>query len=74
MTKSASRALSIVIAKYKSFEVSSYTKLYEKIVWSTLRYGAAVWGTRQLSCINLYSYVQLGTFSELANIHQMQEC
>ena len=55
VAKSAGRALGIVIAKYKSFgglPFSSYAKLYESIVWSTISYGAAVWGTRQFSCIN----------------------
>ena len=55
MAKSVGRALGIVIAKYKSFgglPFSSYSKLYESIVWSTISYGAAVWGTRQFSYIN----------------------
>ena len=55
VAKSASRALGIVIAKYKSFgglPFNTYIKLYENIVWSTLSYGAAVWGTKQFSCIN----------------------
>ena len=55
MAKSAGRALGIVIAKYKSFgglPFSSYSKLYESIVWSTIRYGTVVWGTKQFSCIN----------------------
>ena len=55
VAKSASRALGIVIAKYKSLgglPFNSYTKLYESIVWRTISYGAAVWGTRQFSCIN----------------------
>ena len=55
VAKSAGRALGIVIAKYKSFgglPFSSYSVLYDSIVWSTISYGAAVWGTKQYSCIN----------------------
>ena len=55
VAKSAGRALGIVIAKYKSFgglPFSSYSMLYDSIVWSTISYGAAVWGTKQFSCIN----------------------
>ena len=55
VAKSASRALRIVIAKYKSFgglPFNTYIKLYENIVLSTLSFGAAVWGTKQFSCIN----------------------
>ena len=28
-----------------------YTKLYDTMVWSTISYGAAVWGTSEFSCI-----------------------
>ena len=55
VAKSAGRALGIVIAKYISFgglPFSSYSMLYDSIVWSTISYGAAVWGTKQFSCIN----------------------
>ncbi|CAG2200582.1 unnamed protein product [Mytilus edulis] len=52
---SANRALGLVISKYKSFgglPFDSFTKLYDSIVWSTISYGAAVWGDRTFSCIN----------------------
>jgi hypothetical protein len=52
---SAGRALGLVIAKYKSFgslPFGTYTKLYDSMVWSTINYGAAIWGDRQFSCIN----------------------
>ena len=32
------------------FEV--YTKLYDSIVWPVISYGAALWGTKEYSCIN----------------------
>ena len=29
-----------------------YTKLFDSMVWPVIAYGAAVWGTRQFSCID----------------------
>ncbi|MEW8546453.1 MAG: reverse transcriptase family protein, partial [Candidatus Thiodiazotropha sp.] len=55
VAKSASRALSLVIAKYKScggFAFGTYTKLYETMVWSIISYGASIWGSREYNCIN----------------------
>lgn len=45
----------MVIAKFKSFgglPFRTYTKLYENTVWSTINYGAAIWGCKQHTCIN----------------------
>jgi len=55
VAQSASRALGLLIAKFKScggmpFEV--YSHLYEVLVQSVINYGAAVWGTSSYSCIN----------------------
>ena len=78
VAKSAGRALGIVIAKYKSFgglPFSSHSILYDSIVWSTISYGAAVWGTKQFSCIKAaQSRVARFFFSESENIRLMQEC
>ena len=55
VSKSANRALGLVIAKSKSFgglPFSSFTKLFDTMVWSVVSYGAAIWGTRQFNCIN----------------------
>ena len=55
VAKSASRALGLVISKYKSFggmPFDTYKKLYDSVVWSTISYGAAVWGDREFSAIN----------------------
>ena len=55
VAKSASRALGLVIAKYKSFgglPFDTYCKLYDSVVWSTISYGSAVWGDREFSVIN----------------------
>lgn len=45
----------MVISKYKSFggiPFNKFTKLFDSLVWSTINYGAAVWGNHQYSCIN----------------------
>ena len=55
VTKSASRALGLDISKYKVFgglPFSTFSKLFDSIVWSTINYGAAIWGDREFSCIN----------------------
>ena len=55
VAKSASRALGLVISKYKAFgglPFSTFSKLFDSIVWSTINYGAAIWGDREFSCIN----------------------
>lgn len=55
VAQSASRALGLVIAKAKSyggFPYGTFTKLYDSMVWSVINYGAAIWGTREFSCIS----------------------
>ena len=55
VAKSANRALGLVISKYKAFgglSFSTYRKLFDAIVWSTISYGAAIWGDREFNCIN----------------------
>ena len=55
VAKSASRALGLVISKFKAAGDLSYnvfSKLYDSYVWSTISYGASVWGTKEFSCIN----------------------
>lgn len=55
VAKSANRALGLLIAKVKSLggvSYKCYTKLYESMVMSIIRYGAAVWGHREYSEIN----------------------
>jgi hypothetical protein len=52
---SASRALGLLIAKYKlngGFIFNTYTTLYDSLEWSIISYGAAIWGTKEYSCIN----------------------
>lgn len=55
VANAASRALGLVISKFKSaggLPYSVYTKLYDTIVWPTINYGACIWGTKEYSCIN----------------------
>ena len=51
---SASRTLGLLIAKCKlngGFIFNTYTTLYDSLVWSFISYGAAIWGTKEYSCI-----------------------
>ena len=55
MAQSATRALGLLISKFKQtggmpFEV--YKKLFDSTVWSVISYGAAIWGTKEYSVIN----------------------
>ena len=55
VSKAANRALGLVIAKNKEFgglPFKTFSKLFDTMVWSVINYGAAVWGSRQFSCIN----------------------
>jgi hypothetical protein len=52
---SASRTLGLLIAKCKfngDFIFNTYTTVYDSLVWSIISYGAAIWGTKDYSCIN----------------------
>ena len=52
---SASRTLGLLIAKCKlngGFIFNTYTILYDSLLWSIISYGAAIWGTKEYSCIN----------------------
>ncbi|MCG8048458.1 MAG: reverse transcriptase family protein, partial [Candidatus Thiodiazotropha endolucinida] len=54
VSKSAGRALGLLISKYKAFgglPFKTFSKLYESIVDSTINYGAAIWGDKRFSCI-----------------------
>ena len=68
VAQSASRALGLLISKYKAIggmPYRVYTKLYDSLVWSIVAYGAAIWGTQTFSCIeavhNRAMRVYLGT-------------
>lgn len=55
VSKAASRALGLVISRYKALgglPFNSFTKLYDSLVYSTISYGAAIWGDRSFSCIS----------------------
>ena len=52
IANSASHAFGLLVAKFKALggmSFNPYTKLYYSIVWSTISYGAAVWGDRLFS-------------------------
>ena len=54
VSRSANGALSLVITKHKTFgslPFYTYTRLFYSVVRSTIRYGGAIWGDRQFSCI-----------------------
>lgn len=55
VAKSASRSLGLLISKCKAnggFEHSVFTKLFDSLVMSVIEYGAAIWGSKDFSCIN----------------------
>ena len=55
VAKSASRSLGLLIAKCKAnggFNYSTYTRLFDTLVWSVIEHGASIWGTKDFSCIN----------------------
>ena len=55
VAQSASRALGLLIAKFKCLGGMPYdvfTRLYDTMVWPVIGYGASVWGVKSFSCIN----------------------
>ena len=55
VSKSASRALGLLIAKTKCLggvPYDTFTKLYDCMVYPIISYGAVVWGDREFSCIS----------------------
>ena len=54
VSRAASRALGVLVAKYKllgGMPHHVYKKLYDSMVWPVIAYGAAIWGTTKFSCI-----------------------
>ena len=52
---SASRALGVLISKYKAtggFPLPCYRTLCDGMISSILEYGSAIWGLKEFSCIN----------------------
>ena len=55
LSVSASRALGVLISKYKAtggFPLPCYRTLYDGMVSPILEYGSAIWGLKEFSCIN----------------------
>ena len=68
VARSAGRASSLPIVKSKAhggFHFDTYTKLYDSLVWSIISYGAAIWGTRDFSCINAVQHRAIRCFMGL---------
>ena len=68
VTRSAGRALSLLIVKSKAqggFHFDTYTKLYDSLVWSVISYSAAIWGTRDFSCIDAVQHRAIRFFMGL---------
>lgn len=52
---SASRAVCLFVSKSKAFggfPYSTFTKLYDSIVWPIFNYSVSTWGDKAYSCIN----------------------
>ena len=74
VSQAAGRALGLLIAKFKSIggmPFTVYTKLYDSFVWSGISYGAAVWGTRQFTCIDAIQIVLCVFTIGQVDIHQI---
>ncbi len=73
---SANRALALLISKFKCLGgmcYRSYSKLYDTIVWSTIEYGSAIWGTYNIPAINSVQNRAARFFLwDLTNMHRMQ--
>ena len=55
VASSASRALGLLIAKTKAMggmPFTTFTKLYNSLVWPIIDYGVGVWGTKDRSCVD----------------------
>ncbi|MEW8546795.1 MAG: hypothetical protein AB2693_25050 [Candidatus Thiodiazotropha sp.] len=52
VAKDASRALGLESKSAGGLLYSVFTRLYDTVVWSTISYGASIWGTKEYSCIN----------------------
>ena len=65
VAQAASRALGLLIARYKSaggLAYRVYTELYDSMVWAVVAYWAAVWGTRKFSCVEAVHYRTMSFF------------
>ena len=65
VAQSASRALGLLISKYKTvggMPYKVYTKLFDSLVWSIVAYGAAIWGTQTYSCIEAVQHRAMRVF------------
>ena len=78
VSKAASRALGLVIARNKSFgglPFGFFQKLFDSMAWSVISYGAAIWRNRQFSCISSVQlraakfYMGMGRYTPNSAVH-----
>ncbi len=65
VVQAASRALGVLISKYKShgsLPFAVYSRLYDALMQPILDYGAAVWYTREFSFINTIQHMSCKVF------------
>ena len=78
VAQSASRALGLLIAKYKlagGLPYNVYTKLYKSVVCPVIEYSASIWGFKSYSCINAVQnramrvFLGVGKYTPTAALH-----
>ena len=76
--QSASRALGLLIAKYKlasGLPYTVYTKLYKSVVCPVIEYSASIWEFKSYSCINTVQnramrvFLGFGNYTLTAALH-----
>ena len=73
--QAASRALGLLIAKYKTLEGMPFDvhgKLYDAMVWPVIAYGAAVWEDRSYFCIKAVLNREMKFFLRVGHIRRVQ--
>ena len=74
VAQSASRALGLLIAQYKSMGGMSYrvySKLYDSMVWSVIAYMAAVWGDKRFHALTQFIIELWDSLWVLVNMHPL---
>ena len=78
MANSASKALGLLITKFKSaggMPFSTFTKLFNSTILSIINYGASIWGCRRFTCIKavqnraLRSFLCVGRYTPNAAVN-----
>ena len=78
VAQSVSRALGLLIAKYRldsGLPYNFYTRLYKSVVCPVIEYGASIWGFKSYSCINAVQnramrvFLGVGKYTPIAALH-----